>query len=121
MYKTDAPVKLINRYEISNALPFRNNVLRFIKNNYSRYSRVFHFFGNQENQSRYGKLYTADEKGNKLSFVGFIDVSVRKECPNCFVFFIKNDNLHSMHEKNGDLVSRFYVCPACGCRIKHHV
>lgn len=53
---------------------------------------------NQGNQSRYGKLYTADKKGNELSFVGFIDVSVRKECPNCFVFFIKNDNLHCMHE-----------------------
>lgn len=76
---------------------------------------------NQGNQSRYGKLYTADEEGNRRSFVRFINVSERKECPNCFVFFIKNDNLHCKHEENGDLVSRFYVCPACGCRIKHHV
>lgn len=76
---------------------------------------------NQGNQRRYGKLYIADEEGNRRSFVGFIDISDWKECPNCFVFFIKNDNLHCKHEENGDLVSRFYVCSACGCRIKHHV
>lgn len=68
---------------------------------------------NQRNQSRYGKLYTADEEENRHSFVGFTDVSESKECPNCFVFFIKNDNLHCKHEDNGVLVSRFYVCPAC--------
>lgn len=28
---------------------------------------------NQGNQSRYGKLYTADEEGNRRSFVGFIN------------------------------------------------
>lgn len=72
---------------------------------------------NQGNQSIYGKSYTADEEGNRHSFIGFIDISERKECPNCFDFFIKNDNLRCKHEENGDLVSRFYVCPACGCRI----
>lgn len=54
---------------------------------------------NQGNQSRYGKLYTADEEGNRRSFVGFIDISERKECLNCFDYFIKNDSLHCKHEK----------------------
>lgn len=104
--------------------PFRNNVSRIILDQLANI-KAFIFWNRemsyQGNQSRYGKLYIADEEGNRRSFVWFINVSERKECPNCFVFFIKNDKLHCKHEDNGDLVSRFYVCPACGCRIKHHV
>jgi hypothetical protein len=48
---------------------------------------------------------------------GQIDVSKRKECPNCFVMFKKSGNRQCIVTANA-VKREFYKCPFCGCRIK---
>ena len=47
---------------------------------------------------------------------GWIDISKRKECPNCFAMFVKDENRH--HIPKDKMANTFYKCPFCGCRIK---
>ena len=51
----------------------------------------------------------------KYVFVNVINLDLRKECPNCYNFFVQSENLCSIHQ-SGRKVVRFYKCPACGCR-----
>lgn len=61
-------------------------------------------------------LYDVDELGNFV-LIGCVNVNLRKECPNCYVMFVKSENRHCLHRKNG-YVRQYYKCPCCGCRIK---
>lgn len=60
-------------------------------------------------------LYSITEDGRFL-LAGRIDVSKRKECPNCFVMFTKDENRHCIRKSSRNIY--FYKCPFCGCRIK---
>lgn len=71
----------------------------------------------QENSRRFVNVYDIDDNGNYV-LLGRIDVALRKECPNCFVMFNKKDNLCFIQNSSGNVLSRYYKCPACGCRIK---
>lgn len=69
------------------------------------------------NSSRFVKLYDIDNNGN-YRFIRMIDVKLRKECPNCYVMFLKIENLCSIRNANQNESIRFYKCRSCGCRIK---
>ena len=60
--------------------------------------------------------YFEYENGNYV-WVATIDMDNHKECPNCYCVFTKNANI-CIKKRNGCVVSRFYKCPSCGCRIK---
>ena len=62
------------------------------------------------------KLFDMDVNGNYV-FVSVINSDLRKECPNCYNFFVKSENMCCIHQSDRKFV-RFYKCPACGCRIK---
>lgn len=70
-----------------------------------------------ENSSRFVKLYDIDSNGNYL-FIPMIGVELRKECPNCYVVFLRRENLCSIRKANQNESSRVYKCPSCCCRIK---
>lgn len=69
------------------------------------------------NSSRFVKLHDIDSNGN-YRFIRIIDVELRKECPDCYVMFLKSENLCSIRNANQNESSRFYKCPSCKCRIK---
>lgn len=56
-------------------------------------------------------LYSITEDGRYV-----IPGRKRKECPNCFVMFIKDENGHYIRKSNRNIY--FCKCPLCGCRIK---
>ena len=64
----------------------------------------------------YVNVYDLDESGNFV-LIGSVNVNLRKECPNCYVMFVKSENRHCIYRKNGH-ISKYYKCPFCGCRIK---
>lgn len=69
------------------------------------------------NSSRFVKLFDIDSNVN-YRFIRVIDVELRKECPNCYVMFLKSENLCLIRSANQNEISRFYKGPSCGCRIK---
>lgn len=56
----------------------------------------------------------------KLFVIRVEDFYLRKECPNCYNMFLKSENRHKLL-KDRRMVSCFYKCPSCGCRIKMFV
>lgn len=48
----------------------------------------------------YVNLYDVDELENSV-LIGSVNVNLRKECPNCYVMFVKSANRHCLHRKNG--------------------
>lgn len=54
----------------------------------------------------------------ELIFIGFICVDYWKECLNCFVMFLKMGNCYKIFVDNGKIISEFYRCLFCKCRIK---
>lgn len=69
-----------------------------------------------QGRQRFVNYYDIVENGN-LILLGQINVSDRRECPNCFVMFKNNENRHYNITAIGKK-SEFYKCPFCGCRIK---
>lgn len=60
-------------------------------------------------------LFSITEDGRYVIF-GQIDISKRKECPNCFVKFVKDENRHYIRK---DIMTfTFYMCPFCRCWVK---
>ena len=60
-------------------------------------------------------LFSITEDGRYV-ISGQIDISKRKECPNCFVMFVKDENRHYIRK---DIMTiTFYKCPFCGCTVK---
>lgn len=47
-------------------------------------------------------LYDVDEFGNFV-LIGSVKVNLRKECPNCYVMFVKIENHHCLHRKKMDM------------------
>ena len=60
-------------------------------------------------------LFSITEDGRYV-ISGQIDVSKRKECPNCFVMFVKDENRH--YNRKDIMTITFYKCLFCGCRVK---
>lgn len=52
----------------------------------------------------------------KLFVIRVEDFYLRKECPNCYNMFLKSENRQKLL-KDGEILSCFYKCPSCGCRI----
>ena len=69
----------------------------------------------EHRDKKYVKLFDIDVYGNYI-FVSITNSELRKECPNCYDFFEKRDNLHSIRKNDRNSV-HFYKCTACGCRI----
>lgn len=66
------------------------------------------------NSSRFLKL----DSNGIYRFIRIVDLELRKECRNCYMMFLKSENLCSIRNANQNESSRFYKCPSCGCRIK---
>ena len=69
------------------------------------------------NSTRYVPFFDVLEDGT-FKFERMIDVSLHKECPNCYVMFLKEENVNKIVNAKGEVVSFCYKCPVCGCRIK---
>lgn len=72
-----------------------------------------------DNGFKLAKVMDYSDSG-ELIFIGFIRVDHRKECPNCFAMFLKMENRQQIFADNGKIISEFYRCPFCKCRIKAH-
>lgn len=70
----------------------------------------------QDNRTKYVNIYDVADFGNYV-LIQTEDASLRKECSNCYVMFLKSDNIHYIHNENGK-ISKYLNCFACGCRIK---
>ena len=66
---------------------------------------------------RYVPLFDYDTNGNFV-FIKTVDIDLLKECPNCYTMFVKSENIHYVRKEDGSIVSFFYRCPACSCRIR---
>ena len=62
-------------------------------------------------------LFDFDETGN-LVYIKTVDMKLMKECPNCYAVFVKCENIHFTKKEDGSIVSMFYRCPACVCRVR---